>query len=326
MSSNGELKSSEMAMTRHCRHGLINLRLRKPLAFLLRPLAMKPHCRRGRSITNQRRFHRRRVIGIQTVPPEAWDPHATDTFHLQGGPATSEQSAESSPLKVRYFGDYELLSEIARGGMGVVYKARSGQSESHCRFKDDSVRATGVGGRRAAIPHGSGSGCQSGSSGIVPIIEIGEHQGQHYFSMGYVEGQSLADRIKDGPLPPKDAAELTMKIAEAIAYAHGRGVIHRDLKPANVLLDWNGEPKVTDFGLARKLEQDSGLTKTGAVMGTPSYMPPEQAAGKTSEVGPLSDVYSIGAILYSLLTGRPPFQAANPLDTLLQVMNRNRLR
>ena len=113
--------------------------------------------------------------------------------------------------------------------------------------------------------------------------------------MGCVEGCSLADRVRNGPLPPKEAAELTKKIAEAIAFAHSRSVIHRDLKPANVLLDQNGEPKVTDFGLARKT--DSGMTRTGAVMGTPSYMPPEQAAGKTSEVGPLSDVYSLGAIL-----------------------------
>lgn len=156
----------------------------------------------------------------------------------------------------------------------------------------------------------------------MPIYEIGQHEGQHFFSMGYVDGCSLADRVRNGPLPPKEAAELTKKITEAIAFAHGRNVIHRDLKPANVLLDQNGEPKVTDFGLARKTDTDSGMTRTGAVMGTPSYMPPEQTAGKTNEVGPLSDVYSLGAILYCLLTGRPPFQAANPIDTLMQVMER----
>jgi serine/threonine protein kinase len=158
--------------------------------------------------------------------------------------------------------------------------------------------------------------------GIVPVYEIGEHEGKHYFTMGYIEGKSLAEKVNQGPLPPKEAAEMTRKIAEAIAYAHNKGVIHRDLKPANVLLDANGEPKVSDFGLARKIEQDSGLTRTGAVMGTPSYMPPEQAAGKTSQVGPLSDVYSLGAILYCLLTGRPPFQAANPLDTMMQVIEK----
>jgi serine/threonine protein kinase len=158
--------------------------------------------------------------------------------------------------------------------MGVVYKARqvnlnrivalkmilSGQLAS-----DEDIRRFHTEAESAAhLDH----------PGIVPIYEIGEHDGQHYFSMGYVDGKSLADRVKDGPLPPHEAASLTRKISEAIAYAHEKGVIHRDLKPANVLLDAGGEPKVTDFGLARKLEQDSGLTRTGAVMGTPSYMPP----------------------------------------------------
>jgi len=194
------------------------------------------------------------------------------------GPATEPDlrpvSSSQAGTRVRYFGDYELISEIARGGMGVVYKARqvnlnrivalkmilSGQLAS-----DEDIRRFHTEAESAAhLDH----------PGIVPIYEIGEHDGQHYFSMGYVDGKSLADRVKDGPLPPHEAASLTRKISEAIAYAHEKGVIHRDLKPANVLLDAGGEPKVTDFGLARKLEQDSGLTRTGAVMGTPSYMPP----------------------------------------------------
>ncbi|MFN9717370.1 MAG: protein kinase domain-containing protein [Planctomycetota bacterium] len=252
--------------------------------------------------------------------------------HLNKGRPVEEQSVtqrsaeqlvtpadRQSSNQVRYFGDYELLSEIARGGMGVVYRARqtnlnrivalkmilAGQlasEEEVQRFRTEAEAA-------ANLDH----------PGIVPIYEIGQHDGQHFFSMGYVDGCSLADRVRNGPLPPKDAAELTKKIAEAIAFAHSRNVIHRDLKPANVLLDSNGEPRVTDFGLARKTDNDSGMTRTGAVMGTPSYMPPEQAAGKTSEVGPLSDVYSLGAILYCLLTGRPPFQAVSWSETLQQV-------
>ncbi len=224
--------------------------------------------------------------------------------------------------KIRYFGDYELLSEIARGGMGVVYKAKqvnlnrlvalkmilAGQLASDEDVKRFYTEAEAA----AALEH----------PGIVPIFEIGTHNDQHFFSMGFVDGGSLADKVKDGPLPSQDAAIYTKKVAEAIAYAHSKGVIHRDLKPANVLLDRNGEPKVTDFGLARRAESNSDLTRTGAVMGTPSYMPPEQAAGKTGEVGPLADVYSLGAILYCLLTGRPPFQSSNPLDTLLQVIER----
>ena len=254
-----------------------------------------------------------------TVIPISQDHDAT---YIPATDPKNWSSAASAGSRVRYFGDYELLGEIARGGMGVVYKARQvnlnrivalkmilagnfASEEDVQRFRTEAEAA-------ANLDH----------PGIVPIYEIGLHEGQHFFSMGYVDGCSLADRVRNGPLPPKEAAELTKKIAEAIAFAHSRNVIHRDLKPANVLLDQNGEPKVTDFGLARITDTDSGMTRTGAVMGTPSYMPPEQAAGKTTEVGPLSDVYSLGAILYCLLTGRPPFQAANPIDTLKQVMER----
>ena len=157
--------------------------------------------------------------------------------------------------------------------------------------------------------------------GIVPIYEVGQHEGQHYFSMGFVEGQSLAQRLADGPLPAREAAELIAGSAEAIEYAHQRGVIHRDLKPANILLDASGNPRVTDFGLAKKVEGDSGLTGSGQIMGTPSYMPPEQAGGKRGEVGPAADVYALGATLYALVTGRPPFQAATAMDTVLQVVS-----
>ena len=227
--------------------------------------------------------------------------------------------------RIKYFGDYELLEEIARGGMGVVFKARqinlnrivalkmilAGQfagQEDVQRFYTEAEAA-------AQLDH----------PGIVPIFEIGEHQGQHYFSMGYIEGKSLSHKVADGPLPPREAAELLQRICDAMAYAHERGVIHRDLKPANILIDANGQPKVTDFGLAKKTEADSDLTGTGQILGTPAYMPPEQASGKTDEVGPLADVYSLGAVLYCLLTGRPPHQAASPMDTLLQVLERDPL-
>ncbi len=229
--------------------------------------------------------------------------------------------ASSATNTVKYFGEYELLSEIARGGMGVVYKARqvklnrivalkmilSGEfagSEAVQRFHSEAEAA-------ANLDH----------PGIVPIYEIGEHGGQHYFSMGFIDGPSLQGKLNAGPMPAKEAARLCRKIAEAVAYAHSKNVIHRDLKPANVLIDGNGEPKVTDFGLAKKVEGDSGLTRTGAVMGTPSYMPPEQALGQTDKIGPAADVYSLGAILYCMLTGRPPFQAASVVDTLKQVVD-----
>jgi serine/threonine protein kinase len=221
---------------------------------------------------------------------------------------------------IRYFGDYELLEEIARGGMGVVYKARqvklnrlvavkmilagqlAGEADVH-RFHSEAEAAANL-----KHPH------------IVAIHEVGEHEGQHYFSMDYIDGSSLADLVRENPLPARRAARYVAQVAEAIHYAHEKGTVHRDLKPSNVLIDANDEPHVTDFGLAKRLTGGSDLTGTGQVLGTPSYMPPEQAAGKRGEVGPLSDVYSLGAILYELLAARPPFRAETPLDTVLQVL------
>lgn len=231
------------------------------------------------------------------------------------GPAPSA----NLPANLRYVGDYELLDEIARGGMGVVYRAKQASlsrvvavkmilagnlaDESAVRrFRQEAAAA-------AALDHPH----------IVPIYEVGEQEGRHYFSMGYVPGTSLADRLKNGPLPANEAAQLVQTIAEAVQYAHEQGVIHRDLKPANILLDEQGRPRVTDFGLAKVSSQDQSLTKTGQAVGTPGYMPPEQV--QNDEIGPTADVYALGAILYALLTGRPPFQAATPLDTMLQVIS-----
>ena len=224
------------------------------------------------------------------------------------------------PNGLRYFGDYEVLDdEIARGGMGVVFKARqvtlnrivaikmilSGQLASPAdveRFHTEAEAA-------AKLDH----------PGIVPVYEVGLHEGQHYFSMGFVDGQSLSARIANGPLPAREAAQIVRTVAESLQYAHDNGVVHRDLKPGNILLDRQGNPRITDFGLAKLTESHSDLTGTGQVLGTPGYMPPEQAAAHFGAVGPSSDVYSLGAILNCLLTGRPPFQAATPIETLLQV-------
>jgi hypothetical protein len=226
----------------------------------------------------------------------------------------------SGPARVRYFGDYEIERELARGGMGVVFRARqislnrpvalkmilAGQLANETDVKRFYTEAEAA----ANLDH----------PGIVPIFEVGQHEGQHYFSMGFVEGKSLSQRLTEGPLLPREAAELMVKVAEAIEFAHQRGVIHRDLKPANILLDQTGNPRVTDFGLAKKLQSDSGLTGSGQIMGTPSYMPPEQAGGQRGEVGPPSDVYALGATLYAMVTGRPPFQAATPMDTVLMLL------
>jgi serine/threonine-protein kinase len=219
-----------------------------------------------------------------------------------------------------FFGDYELLEEIDRGGMGVVYKARQISLNRTVALKmilaghlasDADVRRFQLEAEAAAnLDHPA----------IVPIFEIGRQAGQHYFSMGYVDGTSLAARIADGPIPPREAAELMKQIAEAVGYAHEQGVIHRDLKPANVLLDKHGHPRVTDFGLAKRAQSASDLTGTGQILGTPSYMPPEQAAGKHHEVTEAADVYALGAIFYACLTGRAPFVGNSPLDVLVQVI------
>ncbi|MCY2964547.1 MAG: WD40 repeat domain-containing serine/threonine-protein kinase [Planctomycetota bacterium] len=234
-----------------------------------------------------------------------------------------ESLGSPNPPRVRYFGDYELLEEIARGGMGVVYKARQVNLKRIVALKmilsgqlagEEDVRRFHAEAEAAAkLDHPN----------IVPIFEIGQQQGQHYFSMALVEGESLGHALARGIFAPRAAAEMTKKIAEAIAYAHVQGVIHRDLKPANVLVDKDGQPRVTDFGLAKRIEPGDAVsqhTATGQILGTPSYMPPEQASGETARIGIHSDIYSIGAILYCLLTGRPPFQAATPLDTVMQVI------
>ena len=252
------------------------------------------------------------------APPQS--PHDLPTAAVLGQPTSADLKA-TEPARIRYFGDYELLHEIARGGMGVVYRARQMSLNRPVALKmilagqlasDTEVRRFYTEAEAAAnLDH----------PGIVPIYEVGQHEGQHFFSMGFVEGQSLAQRLADGPLPSREAAALMVKVAEAIEYAHQHGVIHRDLKPANILLDKNGNPRVTDFGLAKKVEGDSGLTGSGQIMGTPSYMPPEQAGGQRGEVGPAADVYALGATLYALVTGRPPFQAATAMDTVIQVVS-----
>jgi len=251
--------------------------------------------------------------------------------------------------EIRYFGDYELLEEISRGGMGVVYKARqvslnrivavkmilSGQLASArqvLRFRHEAEAA-------ANLLHPN----------IVAIHEVGEHEGQQYFSMDHVEGKNLAELLRDHALAARRSAGYLKCIAEAIHYAHQRGILHRDLKPSNILIDQFDQPRITDFGLAKRIpsveaevrelaskdhaqaaENDQRLrtappaflTITGQVLGTPNYMPPEQAEGKHGQVTIASDIFSLGAILYHLLTGRPPFAAENLADTLQQLLHR----
>ncbi len=254
----------------------------------------------------------------------------------------NEKAPEARPLPS--VPGYELLGVLGRGGIGVVYKARqidldrlvalkmllAGEHagpHAVARFRAEARTV-------AALQHPN----------IVPIYEVGEHEGQPYLALEYLDGGSLSRRLAGRPLPPREAARLVEPLARAIQYAHEHGVIHRDLKPGNVLLSLSREPgaragsalapgsrlnesipKITDFGLAKRLG-GTGLTRTGAVLGTPCYMAPEQAAGKTELVGPLTDVYGLGAILYECLTGRPPFRADSELETGRQVVAQEPVR
>ena len=226
--------------------------------------------------------------------------------------------------KIRYIGEYEILAEIARGGMGVVFKARQQRLKRIVALKmilsgsladDDEVERFRREAQAAAgLTHPN----------IVSIHEIGSHDGRHYFTMDFIEGRSLAEEIREESLPPRRAAKLVKTLAEAIYYAHEQGTLHRDLKPANVLIEAGDNPKITDFGLAKLIgigdeESAADITASGQILGTPSYMSPEQAEGKHKLVGPATDIYSLGAILYASLAGRAPFVAETPVDTLLQV-------
>ena len=249
------------------------------------------------------------------------------------GPVDVEASTVIGPIATRRaapviapMADYELLEELGRGGMGIVYKARQISLNKLVAVKmvlraefastDDLVRFRQEAESAAQLDH----------PGLVPVFQVGEADGLPYFSMAYVEGHSLSKRLLDGPMGIPESAELVRQLAVAVAYAHAKGIVHRDLKPGNVLLDKSGRPRITDFGLAKRLDSGHELTMTGQIVGTPSYMPPEQARGDVAEIGPHSDIYSLGAVLYACLTGRPPYQAANHIDTLQQVIRGDLVR
>jgi hypothetical protein len=239
-----------------------------------------------------------------------------------GEPATvaPDGRAPTPPGWPARIGGYEVLEELGRGGMGVVYKARQIGLDRVVALKmilsgshasaDQLVRFRTEAEAIARLQHPN----------IVQVHEVGEHEGRPFFSMEFFPGGSLEKKLAGTPLPPPEAARLAEVLARAMHAAHRQQVIHRDLKPGNVMLAEDGTPKVTDFGLAKKLD-DVGQTGSNAVLGTPSYMAPEQAGGKSKDIGPLADVYALGAILYECLTGRPPFKAATPLDTILQVVS-----
>lgn len=220
-------------------------------------------------------------------------------------------------------GDYQVLKELGRGGMGVVYKARHRKLNREVALK--MILAGPHAGNEAlerfiiearAVAHLQ-------HPGIVQIFDIGEHEGLPYFSLEFVDGCDLQQKLQGKPQDAKESAVLVGKLCQAMQYAHDNNILHRDIKPPNVLLDQNGEPKITDFGLAKQVDTEEGSTATqaGTIMGSPSYMPPEQARGDVSSVTPRSDLYSLGAVLYEMLTGRPPFLAKRALETVMQVVH-----
>jgi WD40 repeat protein/serine/threonine protein kinase len=289
---------------------------------------------------------RRRIMALQKLNPALaatiWPD--TDT----GAPGCTLSEGKSGPPRTTTVPGYEILSELGRGGMGVVYKARQIGLDRVVALKMILAGAHAGTAQRSRFRTEAEAAAQLHHPNIVGVFEVGEHAGCPWFSLEYVDGRSLHDVLFDGPPPPPQAAALVEQLARAVSYAHSRGIVHRDLKPANVLLamaSGGGEPtgkeprpgvmvgsgvhpllaglvpKITDFGLAKRLDEEQGRTRTGDVVGTPAYMAPEQAAGKNKEIGPATDIYALGAILYELLAGRPPFEGLSAWETVSLVLS-----
>src|SRR6266542_5218900 len=245
--------------------------------------------------------------GLGSVEPER---------EVNVDPSTPLRTSLASSPMLMDFGDYELLEEIGRGGQGVVFRARQKSLN-----RTVALKIIGLG-QWASKTHVKRFRLEAEAAArldnpcIVPIYEVGERDGCCYFSMKFVEGGQLDEAVRRTPMPIRQAAELMTKVARTVHYAHEHGILHRDIKPGNILLDANGEPHLTDFGLARLLESESTITRTLEVMGTPSYMAPEQAVGNNAALCRGTDVYGLGAVLYELLTGNPPFSGATTYETI----------
>jgi serine/threonine protein kinase len=235
----------------------------------------------------------------------------------EAGPPAAEPVAAPPPPVVA---GYEILGELGRGGMGVVYKARPATRKGLVALKMILVGEHAGADELARFRTEAEAVARLQHPNIVQVYEIGEAAGRPYLALEFVEGGSLADQLHGRRWPCRQAARLVETLARAMHHAHWRGIVHRDLKPSNVLLTAKGTPKITDFGLAKRLDASVGQTPSNAVLGTPSYMAPEQAGGQSKRVGPAADVYALGAILYELLTGQPPFRADTPVETIMRVL------
>src|SRR5436190_8835969 len=248
-----------------------------------------------------------------------------------GALADEAEEKESTPLPrdsgrahaagvLMDFGDYELLEELGRGGQGVVYRARQKSLNRTVALKVIGLGPWATTAHVKRFRREAEAAANLDHPCIVPIYEIGEREGSCYFSMKFVDGGQLDAALGGKPMSTRRAAELFVKIARTVQFAHERGILHRDIKPGNILLDKHGEPYLTDFGLARLIEQKSTVTNSFDVLGTPSYMAPEQAAGHAKELTPAADVYSLGAVFYQMLTGRAPFAGGTPYETIRLVL------
>ncbi|MCA8924623.1 MAG: protein kinase [Planctomycetes bacterium] len=263
------------------------------------------------------------LLGPVVPPPP--DVHAVAET-LVAGPPAFDDSPHAAPLAApQQIGRYAVVRELARGGMGVVYVAKDARLGREVALKVMRSGTSATEQERERFQIEARAAARLEHPNIVGIHDVGEHQGQPYFAMAFVAGESLQRRIdRDGPLPPREAARLAERLAEALFYAHSQAILHRDMKPENVLIDEAGEPLITDFGLAKDVDRkDEGVTKSGQMLGTPGYMPPEQADGRLDQVDRRADVYSLGGTLYAMITGRPPFVGDTVVNTLTLVLTRD---
>jgi TolB-like protein len=238
----------------------------------------------------------------------------------ENGAPNNKKSASAAEL-LGELGDYELLEEVGRGGQGVVFRARQKSLNRTVALKVISLGQWASKAHLRRFRLEAEAAAKLEHPGIVPIHEVGERDGSCYFSMKFVEGGQLDEVARREPMPIRRAAELIAKVARTVHYAHEHGILHRDIKPGNILLDAKGEPHLTDFGLARLVESESSVTQTLDVLGTPSYMAPEQAVGNNAAISSATDVYGLGAVLYQLLTGQPPFAGGATYETIKLLLN-----
>jgi eukaryotic-like serine/threonine-protein kinase len=250
---------------------------------------------------------------------------STENVEANAAAATGDsEKAARVTQTLGELGDYELLEVIGRGGQGVVYRAHQKSLNRTVALKMITLRSWATEAHLKRFRREAEAAASLEHPGIVPIHEVGERDGSCYFSMRFVEGGQLDQVIKRKPMSIRQAAELISKVARTVHYAHEHGILHRDIKPGNILLDAKGEPLLTDFGLARLVEAESTVTRTKEVMGTPSYMAPEQAVGNNAAVSSATDVYGLGAVLYQLLTGHPPFAGGTTYETIKLVLDTER--